>query len=444
MVVQGKLGHPADSSRRYIGSLVAAWTIAVTLSLGFSGYQEYRATHELALGRARIALEKDVRYRRWIAQQGGVYVWVNERTQPSEHLRGLPDRDIGTPQGQLTLINPARVSRHVFETETESSGTRSHITSLLPIRPANAPDPWEREALEACERGASEVWTIANIRGAPYFRLLHPLLAEESCLRCHSKQGYSVGDVRGGISISVPMEPLRSLMLQHVVSNALGHGLLWALGLCGIGWGARRLRQQATRRRRAEDKLWENEIHLRTVTEHQARLEAEHLLSLTHQKLRLARQIQQRLLPSMPPVLPGVDVAAVLYSADDTSGDFYDYVTLRDGSLGIIIADVCGHGIGPALLAVETRAYLRALADASSDAGEILRGLNEFLCGDMAEGFVTLFFAQIDPRSRTLIFCGAGHVGYLFDSDGTCTQLAATNLPLGITSPMAIAACPPR
>jgi sigma-B regulation protein RsbU (phosphoserine phosphatase) len=180
------------------------------------------------------------------------------------------------------------------------------------------------------------------------------------------------------------------------------------------------------------------------VTEHQARLEAEHLLSLTHQKLRLARQIQQRLLPSMPPVLPGVDVAAVLYSADDTSGDFYDYVTLRDGSLGIIIADVCGHGIGPALLAVETRAYLRALADASSDAGEILRGLNEFLCGDMAEGFVTLFFAQIDPRSRTLIFCGAGHVGYLFDSDGTCTQLAATNLPLGITSPMAIAACPPR
>ncbi len=443
MGVHGKPGQPSDSSRTYAWSLAVAWTIAVALSLGFVGYQECRATRDLARGRARIALEKDLGYRRWLAQQGGVYAWATERTQPSEYLRGLPDRDIDTPRGQLTLINPARVCRHVFEMEAATSGTRSHITSLRPIRPANAPDAWEREALEACQRGSQEVETLADLEGRSYFRILRPLLIEEACLKCHAQQGCRVGDVRGGISVSVPMEPLRNLMLQHVGGNALGHGLLWLLGLCGLGWGARQVRRQATRRHQAEEELWEREIHLRTMTERQARLEAEQLLALTNEKLRLARQIQQHILPATPPRLPGFDIAASLHSADDTSGDFYDYVSLGDGSLGIVIADVCGHGVGPALLAVETCAYLRALAVASSDVGEILRRLNEFLCRDMAEGFVTLFFARIDPRTQALAFCGAGHAGYLFDAAGSCLELASTNLPLGITPTPAITCSPP-
>ena len=252
---------------------------------------------------------------------------------------------------------------------------------------------------------------------------MHPLFTEQACLRCHTTEGYRVGDVHGGISISVPMEPFRDVMLQHVAGNAVGHGLLWLLGLCGIVWGTHQVRRQAARRQRAEEELRENQIRLRTMSEHQARLEAEHLLLVANEKLQLARQVQQHLLPGAAPVLPGLDVGAVLHSADATSGDFYDYVTLPDGSLGLIVADVCGHGIGPALVAVETCAYLRALAAASSDVGEILRRLNVFLCGDMAEGFVTLFFAQVDPRTQTLIFCGAGHAGYLLDPDGTCTGI---------------------
>ena len=85
--------------------------------LGASVYQEQRATRELGLGRAQIAFEKDVVYRRWMAQQHGVYVWVTDRMQPSEYLRDLPQRDIVTPSGTLTLINPARACRHVYEIE---------------------------------------------------------------------------------------------------------------------------------------------------------------------------------------------------------------------------------------------------------------------------------------------------------------------------------------
>ena len=99
------------------------------------------------------------------------------------------------------------------------------------------------------------------------------------------------------------------------------------------------MRRQAARRQRAEEELRENQICLRTISEHQARLEAEHLLLVANEKLQLARQVQQHLLPGAAPVLPGLDVGAVLHSADATSGGFYDYVTLPDGSLGLIVAE---------------------------------------------------------------------------------------------------------
>jgi sigma-B regulation protein RsbU (phosphoserine phosphatase) len=67
-----------------------------------------------------------------------------------------------------------------------------------------------------------------------------------------------------------------------------------------------------------------------------------------------------------------------------------------------------------------------------------------FLCGDMAEGFVTLFFARVDPRTQMLMFCGAGHAGYLLDPEGTCTELTSTNMPLGINSAMEISCSTPQ
>ncbi len=244
--------------------------------------------------------------------------------------------------------------------------------------------------------------------------------------------------------LALGTEPFQSLMRQHVVGSAIDHGLLWLVGLCGVGWGVRQLQRQATARRQFESELRENEFRLVQLTERQARLDAEHALLVTNEKLQLARQIQQRILPRTAPSLPGLDAAAILHSADATSGDFFDYLTLRDGSLGLVLADACGHGIGPALLAVETCAYLRALAGTSADVSEILRRLNEFLCDDMAEGFVTLFLARVDPTTRTLVFGGAGHGGYLVHPDGSCTTLKPNNLPLGIQPTIEITCSAPQ
>ena len=181
-------------------------------------------------------------YRRWNAERGGVYGLVSENTPPNPYLSDLPERDITTPSGkELTLINPAYMTRLVHEFSKIESGVLGHITSLNPIRPQNAPDDWERKALEVFEEGAVEVNSIEFLNGTEYMRFMGPLKTEQACLKCHSAQGYKLGDIRGGISVSVPMEPLNLVANRHVMQLSLGHFAIWLMGLFGVYLASRKL-----------------------------------------------------------------------------------------------------------------------------------------------------------------------------------------------------------
>ena len=140
-----------------IWSYYAVLAIVATLSLGASLWwnisQQKIGARAVALTLARTSLEKDVLYRRWNALHGGVWAPVGPRTQPNPYLK-VPDREAATPSGRgLTMINPAYMTRQVYELAARDTGIQGHITSLNPIRPANAPDPWERRALERTEGG---------------------------------------------------------------------------------------------------------------------------------------------------------------------------------------------------------------------------------------------------------------------------------------------------
>jgi len=126
--------------------------------------------------------------------------------------------------------------------------------------------------------------------------------------------------------------------------------------------------------------------------------------------LRLAKEIQQRFYGTAVS-LPGFDIAGAAYPADQTGGDYFDFIPLRDGCVYIVIGDVTGHGFGSALLMAETRAYLRSYANLVSDIGSLLNCLNRSLAADLAGGqHVTLLLARLDPRSRSLQYSAAGHV----------------------------------
>ena len=150
-------------------------------------------------------------------------------------------------------------------------------------------------------------------------------------------------------------------------------------------------------------------------------------------ELDAARHVQQALFPREAPTVPGFDIAGAVYAAEETAGDYFDYIPMGDGCWGTVVGDVTGHGLGPALLMAELRAYLRAVATTRPHSGEILMLANRFLSGDLEEHrFVTLFLARIDPADRSFTFASAGHNGYLLRATGDVETLKSTGLPLGL------------
>jgi PAS domain S-box-containing protein len=128
---------------------------------------------------------------------------------------------------------------------------------LDPVHPDNRPDDWERAALESFAQGESEAYRQEIVDGTSYLRLIRPLRAEESCMRCHVEQKYKVGDIRGGLSIAVPMDAVWSVMSAGTLHRIAGYGGMWILGLFGIAFMSRQLRHQIARRDEAEQKLQE-------------------------------------------------------------------------------------------------------------------------------------------------------------------------------------------
>ncbi len=261
----GKTLEKTDFStplRGYVLRIAVFWTAAVVLSLVWNLANIRGNVLQLAHGQAQASFEKDVAYRLWVAMRGGVYVPA-ELTPPNPLLEHVKERDITTPGGKkLTLVNGAYMTREVHELANDMFGARAHITSLNPVRELNAPDEWERRALETFEKGAKEAAALDDKDGKSYFRFMRPLVTDDNCMKCHRKHGYKVGDVRGGISVSIPMAPLWQASRGAVLAVSVGHVILWAFGMAAVLLLSRRLREQVVRREQAESELTETERRL--------------------------------------------------------------------------------------------------------------------------------------------------------------------------------------
>lgn len=271
--------HHADANRsprsinlnRYAWTMVALWSVVI----GFLLYEDIQGVRRRIIDQAKLeareALTKDVAYREWLSSHGGAYVPVSSATPPNPYLSNIPERDITTPSGRrLTLVNPSYMLRQVHERGKEIYGQRGHVTSLNPIRPENAPDAWEAQALQKFAQGEEEYSTIVDIDGKPHLRLMRPLATEEACLKCHAAQGYKLGDIRGGISGSIPLESHLAAIGVHTRSMVAGYGSIWLLGLFGIGFVTRRLQRHMQERDAAELALRESEQRFRGAFENAA------------------------------------------------------------------------------------------------------------------------------------------------------------------------------
>ena len=245
--------------------LTIFWTLIIVMLAIGDYWQSYNMTLDVARSSANQGYSKDLVYRRWATLHGGVYAPVTPATPPNPYLSDIPERDIKTPSGkELTLINPAYMTRQVHELGKKDFGMIGHITSLKPIRPENAPDEWEKNALQAFQQGKKEVSSIEALDSETYLRLMRPLITEIGCLKCHATQGYKVGDIRGGISVAIPWTPFREGLLSQLRNVIFGYGGIWVIGILGLSFGKRRLGNYLAERKRAEDALQESEGNFRT------------------------------------------------------------------------------------------------------------------------------------------------------------------------------------
>src|SRR5919112_3184601 len=151
-------------------------------------------------------------------------------------------------------------------------------------------------------------------------------------------------------------------------------------------------------------------------------------------ELQVARTIQQASLPREVPQLEGWRITPIYLPAREVGGDFYDFLELDDGRLGIVVGDATGHGVPAALVMASARSMLRAVAQASYSPGDALRRVNDPLATEIPPNmFVTCFYCILDPKSGSLSYANAGHdLPYLRRRDGDCEELRARGMPLGL------------
>lgn len=224
---------------------------ATILSIGNSFFKEIETT------------------RLWNAKHGGVYVPVTETTQPNPYL-DTPHRDVITLDGlHLTKINPSFMTRQISEIAEKNSNIRYHITSLNPIRPGNVADEWEKRALKQFQEGVKEIVQLVDqpamnpentftadkmqhpdhaqiadrtqgsnsvtIQNPEYvYRYMAPLVVKQACMKCHAVQGYHTGDIRGGISVTIPAEDYLNRLNESRNSLIAFHVAALFVGIIGL------------------------------------------------------------------------------------------------------------------------------------------------------------------------------------------------------------------
>ena len=153
-----------------------------------------------------------------------------------------------------------------------------------------------------------------------------------------------------------------------------------------------------------------------------------------HQELMVAQRMQQRLLPQRVPRIPALDIAAISESSLEVGGDYYDFVELGEGRIGIVVGDVSGKGVSAAFYMAEVKGIFLSLSKLCTSPRELLARANHTLMGSLERNaFVSLIYVMVDPGRATMVLARAGHCPVLYITGNECELVRPTGLGLGLT-----------
>ncbi len=169
-----------------------------------------RIIYDQLLTTAKAHFNNIVLTRRWNANHGGVFVKKVNGVTSNPYLE---NPDIVSIDGTVyTKKNPALMTKEISQYAKESGNFTYHITSLIPLNPENKTDEFEKNALTLFEKGIPETFSLITKREKSIYRYMAPLFVEKGCMACHAKQGYEIGDVRGGISVTFEITEIEKEM----------------------------------------------------------------------------------------------------------------------------------------------------------------------------------------------------------------------------------------
>lgn len=243
--------------------IIVTITLLIGSSLAWNIHKENQTAYELAKVEALGSYNKDLVFRRWASMHGGVYVPITDSILPNPHLNFIEEQNVTTTTGKkLTLINPEYMARLVFQIGEKQYGQKGHITSLNPIRPENKADEWETKALQSFKEGDTEYSSIEKIDGENHLRLMVPMYVENSCLKCHASQAYKLGDIRGGISISMPISRYNPIVQTKIESIIFTHLIAYIVILFFSTLGYSRILAEMKKRNSVQETLLKNDAIL--------------------------------------------------------------------------------------------------------------------------------------------------------------------------------------
>ena len=184
-----------------IGSVVV---LSYGITFYWASFSQQQLVFDQAVRQARMLHKQILLTRKWVADHKGVFLM---KTPGVESSPFLTEAEISDESGRhYVKRNPAMVTRELSSYAQREGVSRFRVTSLNPLNKANAPDDFERSSLLLFEKGVPDVSKIMTSDNSRFLRYMAPLVVESSCLDCHREQGYVVGDIRGGLSITIPVD----------------------------------------------------------------------------------------------------------------------------------------------------------------------------------------------------------------------------------------------
>ena len=416
-------------------------TCLCALMLGMAQKQESMLESSLYEHAAALS-DLIVITRSWSLAFGGVFVKKGPGVVSNPYLE---NPDIVDSNGvEYTRKIPTIITNELSSLAKSSKGITFRITSLKLINPNNAPDAWEKAALEEFELGKPEKTGFVNKGGSEFYRLMRPLYIKESCLSCHSYKGYSyttpeqvsvsaeeqdykLGDVRGGITVDVQATEIKEAIRNNYITMI---GLLVVLILIFSAtlylfvW--KLMNKMEDQRAQLEQKDKELQDAYQIIKAQKDRMEKE---------LNVGREIQMSMLPLIFPAFPDrqeLSVYAVLEPAREVGGDFYDFFFLDNERFCFVIGDVSGKGVPSALFMAVTKTLIKSRAADDNSTASILTHVNEELSSDnKAYMFVTVFIGILNTLTGEMQYTNAGHnPPYILRKSGSLEALAQRHGPV--------------